>query len=150
MLLTSPDFADHATIPSRYTCEGQDYNPALEISKLPAGTETLVLIMDDPDAPHGTWDHWIVYDIPPLSKIERHTQPPGTSGTNSWGRTGYGGPCPPIGTGQHRYFFKVYALDTSLNLPPKADKASVEHAMQGHILEQATLVGLYEKKRPAD
>ncbi len=145
MLLTSPDFADHMMIPACYTCEGKDQNPALEISQIPAEAKTLVLIMDDPDAPHGTWDHWIVYDMPIISKIERNTSPLGIYGLNSWGKTSYGGPCPPVGTGQHRYFFKLYALDTALDLPSGADKASVEKAMKGHILDQASLVGLYQK-----
>jgi len=101
--------------------------------------------MDDPDAPVGTWDHWIVFNIPPSAKeIAKGTEPKGTAGKNSWGRTGYGGPCPPSGT--HRYFFKLYALDTQLNLPEGSAKKDLEKAMQGHILEKVELMGNYKRR----
>ena len=102
--------------------------------------------MDDPDAPVGTWDHWIVFNIPPsTTEIKKGTEPNGIAGRNSWGRTGYGGPCPPSGT--HRYFFKLYALDTMLNLPQVATKKDLEKSMQGHILAKAELIGSYKRNR---
>lgn len=144
MLITSPSFAHNAMIPPKYTCQGEDINPPLEIAGLPPETQSLVLINDDPDAPGATWDHWIVYNIDPTEAIAENSVP-GLQGKNSWGRNAYGGPCPPSGT--HRYFFKLYALDTRLNLKEGAGKKQVETAMQGHILEQAELIGLYKKSR---
>lgn len=144
MELSSPAFAHHQTIPVRYTCQGEDINPPLQISGIPKGTKTLVLIMDDPDAPVGTWDHWVVWNISPTGEIKENSVPAGAvQGKNSWGKNSYGGPCPPSGT--HRYFFKLYALDTDLNLPPKATKADVEKAIQNHILAQSELMGTYKK-----
>ncbi|HLF18272.1 MAG TPA: YbhB/YbcL family Raf kinase inhibitor-like protein [Candidatus Omnitrophota bacterium] len=142
MKVTSPAFSHNQSIPKKFTCQGDDINPILTIEDLPKGTVTLVLINDDPDAPGGTWDHWIVYDIAPTASIAEDSTP-GTQGKNSWGRNDYGGPCPPSGT--HRYFFKVYALDVKLNLPEGATKAKVETAMKGHILAQAEMIGLYKK-----
>jgi len=140
MKLTSI-FQHNQDIPSKYTCQGEDINPPLTIEDIPEKTKTLVLIVDDPDAPNNTWDHWIVFNIPPTNQIQENTEP-GTSGINSWGKTGYGGPCPP--SGKHRYFFKLFALDTELSLTnPK--KEDVLTAMQGHILDKAELVGLYKK-----
>jgi Raf kinase inhibitor-like YbhB/YbcL family protein len=104
---------------------------------------SLALVMDDPDAPSGTWDHWIAYDIEPLEAIPRAVTSLGTPGTNSWNRTGYGGPCPP--GGMHRYVFTVYALDTSLGLEPAVDKRALLDAIDGHILDQATLIGTYSR-----
>jgi len=132
-------------IPPEFTCDGSDVSPPLEISDAPASTKSLALIVDDPDAPVGTWDHWIVFNIPPSTRqIGKGTEPQGTPGKNSWGRTGYGGPCPPSGT--HRYFFKSYALDGNLNLQPGSTKKQIEAAMQGHIIAKAELVGLYKRR----
>jgi len=141
--ITSPAFENNGLIPSKYTCDGQDINPPLRIEGIPEGTQTLALVLDDPDAPMGTWDHWIVWNIPPTSKIEENSVP-GTEGMNSFRRQSYGGPCPPGGT--HRYFLKAYALDTKLALNPNSKKKDVEKAMQGHILAQGELVGLYKRK----
>ncbi len=141
--VTSPAFANNGRIPAKYTCDGNDVNPPLSIEGIPEGTKSLVLIVDDPDAPRGTWDHWIVWNIPPAQKIEENSVP-GTEGLNDSGRRSYGGPCPPSGT--HRYFFKVYALDTTLNLSPNSRKRDVEKAMMGHILAQGQIVGLYSRR----
>lgn len=148
MQITSAAFVDSTPIPDRYTCQGEDINPPLEITGVPVGTESLVLIVDDPDAPDPAapkvvWEHWVLWNIAPnTSAIGAGMVPAGSiQGTNSWGRTDYGGPCPPIGT--HRYFFKLYALDTTLALGTTSIKADVETAMQGHVLTQAQLLGLY-------
>jgi Raf kinase inhibitor-like YbhB/YbcL family protein len=143
MELTSPAFAPEAAIPDRYTCEGSDVSPPLQFTNVPTDTVSLTLVMDDPDAPVGVWDHWVEFDIPPRESIPEAAADLGTPGTNSWDRTGYGGPCPPSGT--HRYFFTVYALDSELGLPAGATKAEVLDALEGHILAQATLMGLYSR-----
>jgi Raf kinase inhibitor-like YbhB/YbcL family protein len=142
-------------IPARHTCEGEDRSPRLTITGVPQDARSLVLIVDDPDAPDPrapkrTWVHWVLYDVPPatVGLDEGLTAPPAGArqGLNDWGRPGYGGPCPPIG--MHRYFHKLYALDTVLgDLGPKATKKEVEAAMAGHILERAELVGTYQKSR---
>lgn len=145
MKIASPEFGHNEPIPKKFTCQGDDINPALVIEGLPAGTKSLGLIMDDPDAPMGTWVHWVVFDIPAeTSRIEENSIP-GKQGGNDFRRNNYGGPCPPSGT--HRYFFKVYALDTLLNLQEGIKKSALEKAMQGHILDQAELIGLYKKER---
>jgi len=141
MELTSPAFEPGATIPARYTCDGSDISPPLELSGVPAGSVSLALVMDDPDAPAGVWDHWIEFDIQPRDSVPEAVAVLGTAGNNSWGRTGYGGPCPPSGT--HRYFFTAYALDTQLGLASGSTKAEVLEAVQGHVLEEATLMGRY-------
>lgn len=154
MQLTSSAFAPNTDIPSLYTCEGRDQSPPLAWSGVPAGTQSLALIVDDPDAPDPrapkkTWVHWVLYDIPPeadhLAKgVWAQELPPGTrQGLNDWHRTGYGGPCPPIG--EHRYFFKLYALDTLLTDLHEPTKAQLEQAMRGHVLGEARLVGTYRK-----
>ncbi len=146
MKLQSSAFTHNGDVPSEYTCDGADLSPPLVISDVPNNAKSLTLIMDDPDAPVGTWDHWIVFNIPTSTKkIQEGTEPEGTAGRNSWSRTGYGGPCPPSGT--HRYFFKLYALDTTLNLPEGATKKDLEKAMQEHILAQAQLMGTYKRSR---
>jgi len=146
MKLTSPAFTHNLAMPSEYTCDSSDASPPLSISDAPRNAKSLALIMDDPDAPVGTWDHWIVFNIPPsTTEIKKGTEPNGIAGRNSWGRTGYGGPCPPSGT--HRYFFKLYALDTMLNLPQVATKKDLEKSMQGHILAKAELIGSYKRNR---
>ena len=153
MTLTSTAFAHSGSIPARYTCDGKDQSPPLAWSGMPAGTKSLALIVDDPDAPDPaapkmTWVHWVLYDIPPTTgalaeAVAKSALPTGTrDGLNDWQRTGYGGPCPPIG--RHRYFHKLYALDTLLPDLGKPTKAALEKAMQGHILAQAELVGTYQ------
>jgi Raf kinase inhibitor-like YbhB/YbcL family protein len=140
--ITSAAFEEGATIPVKFTCDGQDISPPLAWSGVPEGTQSLVLISDDPDAPAGTWVHWVLFDLPAdTDALPEGVQDVGTDGNNSWRRLGYGGPCPPSGT--HRYFFKLYALDTALNLKEGASKEDVEKAMQGHILAQAQLMGKY-------
>jgi len=142
MKVSSPEFEHNSSIPKKFTCQGDDVNPALIIEGVPANTKTLALIVDDPDAPMGTWVHWVAYNIPVVSAIDEESIP-GKQAMNDFGRRDYGGPCPPSGT--HRYFFKIYALDTELGLKEGARKADLEKAMQGHILGQAELIGLYKK-----
>ncbi|MBN1521544.1 MAG: YbhB/YbcL family Raf kinase inhibitor-like protein [Candidatus Aureabacteria bacterium] len=142
MKLTSPEFQNNGLIPKKFTCQGEDVNPALVIEEIPQNAKTLVLIVDDPDAPAGTWVHWVVYDIPVLSSIKEDSVP-GRQGVNDFGTGDYGGPCPPYGT--HRYFFRAYALDRALNLPQGKSKNDVLKVMQGHVLSQSELVGLYKK-----
>ena len=143
LIVTSPAFENNGFIPSKYTCDGDNINPVLLIKDAPEATQSLALIVDDPDAPMGTWDHWIVWNISPTEKIEENSVP-GTEGLNSSRRHSYGGPCPPFGT--HRYFFKVYALDTRLAIEPNSKKKDVEKAMEGHILAKGEIVGLYKRK----
>lgn len=152
MFLASSAFANGEEIPVRYTCDGEDVSPPLNWGGVPAEAQALVLIMDDPDAPMGTWDHWILYNIPatvtglPENCPAVAEGPDGSrSGRNSWGRLGYGGPCPPSGT--HRYFFRLYALRDTLDLPPGADSGRVRAAMAGKVLAEATLFGTYRRKR---
>lgn len=142
LTITSSVFKNKGVIPAKYTCDGEDVNPPLSVEGIPEETESLVLIVDDPDAPMGTWDHWVVWDIPPTKKIEENSVP-GTEGLNDFGKHSYGGPCPPSGT--HRYFFKVYALDTKLDLPSNSRKRNVEKAMEGHILTKGEIIGLYSR-----
>ncbi|MDD4938958.1 MAG: YbhB/YbcL family Raf kinase inhibitor-like protein [Candidatus Omnitrophica bacterium] len=142
MRIISSAFPINGIIPEKYTCEGQDINPPLSIEHIPGNAKSLALIVDDPDAPMGTWVHWVAYNIPITSRIEENSVP-GEQGRNSFGRQNYGGPCPPSGT--HRYFFKIYALDSSLNLKPGATKNDLEDAMKGHILDRSELMGLYKK-----
>jgi Raf kinase inhibitor-like YbhB/YbcL family protein len=151
MKLTSPAFNHEGKIPSKYTCDGANINPPLILFDVPAEAKSLVLIMDDPDVPKrlradGMWDHWIVFNIPPsLTEIPEGEEPEGTHGLGTSGNLTYFGPCPP--DREHRYFFKLYALNTQLNLPEKASKKQVEKAMTGHILAQAELMGKYERIR---
>lgn len=142
MRLTSPEFENNTLIPVKFTCEGQDINPSLDIRDIPAGTKELALIVDDPDAPMGTWVHWVAYNIPVVSYIKEDSIP-GVLGVNNLGKKEYHGPCPPSGT--HRYFFKIYSLDKKLNLPPGISKGELEKAMKGHILDKAELIGLYKR-----
>lgn len=151
LVVTSPVFTQNAPIPPKYTCDGQDISPPLSWSGAPANTRSFTLIVDDPDAPMGVWVHWLLFDIPAsasglpeaipqtavLADGSRH-------GTNSWGRRDYGGPCPPSGT--HRYFFKVYALDAPLALPAGATNAQLLQEMQGHILAEGELMGVYRRR----
>lgn len=146
MTISSTAFQNNASIPDVYSCNGENINPPLEFSDIPQNAKSLVLIMDDPDAPMGTWVHWTIFNMNPTEKgiAEKNKPSSGTEGMTSFGKPGYGGPCPPSGT--HRYFFKLYALDSILNLDEKADKKAIEEKMQGHILEEAQLVGLYSHK----
>jgi Raf kinase inhibitor-like YbhB/YbcL family protein len=149
LAIESSAFEMEGTIPKRYTCDGGDVSPPLSWSEPPAGTQSLVLICDDPDAPIGTWDHWVLFNIPAAVRslpegvaADEVIEGVGTHGTNSWRRLGYGGPCPPEGPA-HRYYFKLYALDTALDLDPGADKQDVEKAMTEHILAQGQLMARY-------
>jgi len=150
--LTSTAFSQGEPIPARYSCDGEDISPPLSWSDPPEGTLSFALIMDDPDAPVGTWDHWILFNIPAGRRelpenapIEAKNQDPDAIfvGRNSWGRVGYGGPCPPSGT--HRYFFKLYALNTTLGLLPGATKGELLKGMEGYILAQTELIGTYTR-----
>ena len=143
MKITSPVFTYNQMIPQKYTCQGDDINPALTIEGIPSAAESLVLIVDDHDAPMGTWVHWVVFNIPPAVIEISENSVPGMQGHNDFGRNDWGGPCPPFG--MHRYFFKIYALDTMLNIKEGSTKQAVEKAMQGHILGKAELIGLYKK-----
>ena len=149
--LSSGAFADGSTIPVVHTCDGEDLSPPLAWSGVPAGTRSLLLIVEDPDAPDPrapkmTWVHWILYDIPPAATgVAAGARPAGArEGLNDWQRTGYGGPCPPIG--RHRYFHRLYALDVMLGELRQPNRATLERAMQGHVLGQAQLVGTYRRQ----
>ena len=148
--IESPAFVQESAIPTLFTCEGENISPPLQWSSPPKGTKSFALICDDPDAPVGTWVHWVIYHIPPeknelsesiapLEEVQGMRQ-----GLNDFQRVGYGGPCPPKGA-PHRYFFKLYALDTLLALHPKATKKELEKAMQGHILAETHLIGTYKR-----
>ncbi|MFA4836897.1 MAG: YbhB/YbcL family Raf kinase inhibitor-like protein [Dehalococcoidia bacterium] len=174
MEFTSPAFANGKPIPSKYTCDGEDISPPLAWGASPQGTKSFALICDDPDAPRGTWVHWVIYNLPPetraLDENAAANLPQGTQhGKTSWGRSDYGGPCPPSGT--HRYFFKLYALDTMLNIKAGANhlsqyqqrqlllldimfnieaganKDQLVQAMQGHIIGQAETMGVYARQK---
>lgn len=156
MKIESPAFSSNGDIPKRYTCDGSDTSPPLSWSDIPAGAKSLALIVDDPDAPDPqaprmTWVHWVLYNLPPEAGglpegIAPETLPAGArQGINDWKRAGYGGPCPPIG--EHRYFHKLYALDTVLPDLDQPDKARLERAMQGHILAKAEWVGVYRRRQ---
>lgn len=142
MSLHSQVFSHNGPLPSKYSCQGEDINPPLSIQHIPEGTLTLALIMEDPDAPGGMFDHWIVWNISPRETIGEATNP-GISGTNDFGKTGYGGPCPP--SGQHRYYFRIYALDAKLDLPAGSRKKDLLRAMEGHVLAEAEMIGLFRK-----
>jgi Raf kinase inhibitor-like YbhB/YbcL family protein len=142
MKISSPEFGHNQSIPSKFTCEGQDINPVLAVDGIPKGSKSLALIVDDPDAPVGIWVHWVVFDIPVINRINENSIP-GQQGITSSGGKEFHGPCPPSGT--HRYFFKIYALDTILGLNEGISKRELEKAMQGHILDKAELIGLYKK-----
>ena len=146
LTISSPAFPHNGMIPSKYTCDGTDGNPPLTFDNIPDETKSLALIVDDPDAPLGTWVHWVVWNIGPgTTNIPEKSVPPGArQGTTDFRKQAYGGPCPPSGT--HRYFFKLYALDTSLTLKAGATKPQLEEAMIGHVLESAELIGLYQRR----
>lgn len=147
MKIQSLVFGHNQIIPTKYTCDGEDLSPPLKLEDIPAGTQSLVLIVDDPDAPVGTFVHWTIWNIAPATTEIPQGSVPGEAqqGMTDFGKVGYGGPCPPSGT--HRYFFKLYALDTILQLPSSSKKGEIEAAMGGHILAQAELIGLYSRQR---
>jgi Raf kinase inhibitor-like YbhB/YbcL family protein len=145
LVIKSSAFENSRLIPAKYTCDGDDVNPPLTIEGVPEGTKSLVLIVDDPDASSGIWNHWVVWNIPPdVYEIEENTVP-GTEGTSTSRKHAYSGPCPPYGT--HRYFFKVYALDAKLDLTSNSKKNDVEKAMVNHMLAEGELLGLYRRSR---
>ncbi len=145
MKITSPVFENDGNIPVKYTCDGSDVNPPLEINDVPENAKSLVLIVDDPDAPAGDWTHWTLWNISPDTKIISENSVPenAAEGMTDFGRPGYGGPCPP--SGKHRYQFKLFALDIEPDLDSSAKKKDVEKAIEGHILDQSVLVGLYQR-----
>jgi Raf kinase inhibitor-like YbhB/YbcL family protein len=152
MQLSCEAFADGGKIPAKFTCDDKNLSPALKWSGAPAGTKSFALVVDDPDAPMGTWVHWVLYDLPAnaaeLSEGVPKTETipaGGKQGVNDFKQIGYGGPCPPPAKA-HRYMFKLYALDTALDLKPGATKKQLEHAMVRHILAQAQLIGTYKRK----
>ncbi|KKQ42276.1 MAG: hypothetical protein US59_C0012G0021 [Candidatus Levybacteria bacterium GW2011_GWB1_37_8] len=144
MKIISSAFENNSKIPAKYTCDGENVNPPLSLIDVPANAKSLVLIVDDPDAPSGTWVHWTIFNInPKVANVEEENIPSGgKEGITSFGKTGYGGPCPPSGV--HRYFFKLYTLDIILNLI-NPDKAALEKAMRSHILDKAELIGLHSR-----
>ena len=147
MQLKSPALSQNGAVPEKYTCDGQNISPPLQIAETPENAKSLALICDDPDASGKTWTHWTVWNIDPTTTeiVEGKTPAGSTQGVTDFGEVGYGGPCPPAGT--HRYFFKLYALDTTLNIPYQAKKEDIEKAMEGHVIDQTQLVGVYSKGR---
>jgi Raf kinase inhibitor-like YbhB/YbcL family protein len=144
--ITSSAFQEGGNIPSKFTCDGSDTSPSLQITGVPSGAKSLVLIADDPDAPGGLFTHWLLWNIPPqTNSIAEGSAPKGVQGANDFGKTGYGGPCPSPGT--HRYSFKVFALDRELELRSGANRSQVDAAMKGHVIAQGELVGRYAKKK---
>ena len=143
LTITSPAFTEGMPIPSKYSCDSEDINPQIDISDIPLETESFALIMYDPDASGGNWVHWVMWNIPVTQRIEEGSAP-GVQGENSWGWNNYGGPCPPSGT--HRYVFKVYALDTVLKLHNSTDRVELERQIQGHILAEGQLMGVYTRE----
>jgi Raf kinase inhibitor-like YbhB/YbcL family protein len=143
--LSSPAFADNAAIPATYTCKGLNNSPPLAISGTPESTKSLALIMHDPDAPSGDFVHWLLWNIhPDVTEIAENAVPPGSmEGTNSFGKPGYGGPCPPEGTGTHRYIFELYALDSILDIRDNVGREALQEVMQGHTIDQTSLIGLF-------
>ena len=146
MKLRSTAFEEGKPIPPKYTCDGENVSPPLLITGVPEAAKSLALVMDDPDAPRGTFDHWILWNMPPeLTAIKEGVQPDGVPGTNGYRETGYRGPCPPSGT--HHYRFKLYAVDATLDLTKGASKPALEEAMKGHILAEAVLTGTYARRK---
>lgn len=145
MNISTPAFNNGDPIPSKYTCDGEDINPALHMNDIHPDAKSLVLVMDDPDTPAGTWIHWVVWNINPhITKIAENSIPEdGIEGRTSFGKSSYGGPCPHQGT--HRYFFKLYALDTLLTIPLTSEARGVEEAMKGHVIADAMMMGTYAR-----
>ena len=151
IIITSSAFEEGGLIPPKYTCDGVDISPPLQWDAVPEGTKSIALISDDPDAPMGTWVHWVLFNLPPETKeLPENIHPDenlpsgAVQGITDFRRIGYGGPCPPSGT--HRYFFKIYALDTVLDLPPRAGKSDLVNAMERHILAKGQLIGKYKRQ----
>lgn len=151
MKITTTAFNNGDKIPAQYTCDGTDISPVLKWSEVPKGTQSICLIMYDPDAPKGTWTHWVIYNIPPdVKELAENTPKTETlssgalQGTNDFGKIGYNGPCPPTGP-EHRYYFKIYALDTKIAPPAKPNKKQIDDAITGHIIEKTQLMGFYGK-----
>ncbi len=142
--ISSPLVEEEGMLPSKYTCEGENINPPLQIEDIPASAKSLVLIMEDPDAPNGTFDHWLVWNLPVQNSIEENSKA-GSSGINDFGKTGYGGPCPPSGI--HRYFFRIYALDVELALLSGANKKLLLEAIDDHVLAMGELMVKYQKEK---
>jgi Raf kinase inhibitor-like YbhB/YbcL family protein len=146
MKITSSAFQEGGNIPSKFTCDGGDSSPPLQIAEIPSGAKSLVLVVDDPDAPSGLFTHWIVWNISPQTNaIAEGSAPKGVQGTSDFGKSGYGGPCPPSGT--HRYYFKIFALDRELNLPSGTKRNQLDAAMKGHVVTQGELMGRYSRKK---
>jgi Raf kinase inhibitor-like YbhB/YbcL family protein len=143
LVITSPAFPPEGNIPTTYTCDGPNYNPPLQVEGIPAGAHSLALVMDDPDAPDGSFVHWLVWNMEPVSTIAEDSRP-GVEGRNSFGNTVYGGPCPP--SGAHRYYFRVYALDAKLTLAAGAGKKILEEAMRPHVMAEGVLMGRYSRE----
>ena len=141
--ISSPAFENEGEIPVKYTCDGEGFNPPLQIENIPENTKTLALIVEDPDATNGVFDHWIVWNINRVSRINEHSLP-GTSGDNSAGKSGYHPPCPP--NGSHRYYFYIFALDNALDILAGSDKQHLLKAMEGHMLAKGSTMGRYERK----
>lgn len=143
--VSSTAFYHNDFIPQKYSCDGEDINPPIKIENVPVEAKSLVLIVDDPDAPMGTWNHWLMWNIDPqINEIQENSVPGGAVlGTNDFGKLEYGGPCPPSGV--HRYFFRVFALDTMLNLPVGAKRSELEKAMENHLIDQGELMGKYQR-----
>jgi Raf kinase inhibitor-like YbhB/YbcL family protein len=148
--IESQAFPAGGTIPQEFTCEGANYSPALTWTGVPAGTKSFALIMDDPDAPGGVWNHWLLWNIPPTAAgVEENLRPHGTirTGENDFGKSGYGGPCPPKGHGAHRYYFRLFALNTpKLNLAAGTRRAALDRALASHVLATAEYMGCFERK----
>jgi Raf kinase inhibitor-like YbhB/YbcL family protein len=145
MKITS-SFQEGGNIPPKFTCDGGDSSPPLQIAGVPSGVKSLALVVDDPDAPSGLFTHWIVWNISPQTNaIAEGSAPKGVQGTSDFGKSGYGGPCPPSGT--HRYYFKIFALDRELDLPPGAKRSQLDAAMKGHVVAQGELMGRYARKK---
>ena len=146
MKVTSSAFHEGGNIPSKFTCDGGDTSPPLQIAEIPSGAKSLALVVDDPDAPSGLFTHWMVWNISPQTNtVAEGSTPKGVHGTNDFGKSGYGGPCPPSGT--HRYYFKIFALDRELDLPAGTKRSQLEAAMKGHVVGQGELMGRYSRKK---
>jgi Raf kinase inhibitor-like YbhB/YbcL family protein len=145
MKLASPAFTEGARIPGKYSCEGENISPPLVLSGVPKNAKSIALVMEDPDAPMGTFVHWVAWDIPASMGTIPEGARPGVGGAGTMGRAGYHGPCPPPGHGPHRYFFRIYALDVMLGLPASSGRAELDSAMKGHILAEAHVMGTYER-----
>jgi hypothetical protein len=145
MLITSPVFTNNNPIPAKYSCDGDNISPPLKFGDIPANAKSLILIVDDPDAPMGTFSHWLLWNInPQTAELKENSVPQGAvQGKNTTGSNNWVSPCPP--SGQHRYFFKVYALDTTLNLSPDSDRQILEKAIAGHVIDSGELMGLYKR-----